>query len=190
MRGPRLGIPSALVVGVIVVWSGVSLLEGRALAAQQEAASIAGRITDQTGGSLPGVTVTATSPSLQLPQLVVVTDSQGDYRLSPLQIGVYEIVDTLTGFQTVKRQEIRVSAGFSTRVDVRMSIGAVEEAITVTGASPVVDAIPRNRHVVYGRDARADPDQPERYSGSSRAGAGRAWISRRRRQQHECNREL
>jgi hypothetical protein len=60
--------------------------------------------------------------------------------LSPLQIGVYEIAYTLTGFQTVKRQEIRVSAGFSTRVDVRMSIGAVEEAITVTGASPVVDA--------------------------------------------------
>src|SRR5262245_50813264 len=140
MRRPRLGIRSVLVVGVIVVWSGGSLLEGRALAAQQEAASIAGRITDQTGASLPGVTVTATSPSLQLPQLVVVTDAQGDYRLSPLQIGLYEITYTLTGFQTVKRQEIRVSAGFATRVDVRMSIGAVEEAITVTGASPVVDA--------------------------------------------------
>ena len=67
--------------------------------AQQEAA-ILGQVTDDTGGVLPGVTVTATSPALQVPQVVDVTNERGEYRLSPLPIGTYVVEYTLQGFQT------------------------------------------------------------------------------------------
>src|SRR6187455_3311226 len=63
------------------------------------AAGIIGQITDGTGAILPGVTVTATSPALQVPSVTAVTDAQGEYRLSPLPIGVYTVVYELAGFQ-------------------------------------------------------------------------------------------
>ena len=73
-------------------------------AAQQGAGSIVGLVTDGSGGVLPGVTVTATSPSLQMPQVTAITDERGDYRLTPLPIGTYAVEYTLTGFQTVRRE--------------------------------------------------------------------------------------
>ena len=104
----------------------------------QTAGSIVGRATDESGGVLPGVTVTATSPALQLPQVVDVTDAQGDYRLTPLPIGTYEVAYTLTGFQTVRRDTLRLTAGFVARVDVALKVGALEESITVS-ATPTID---------------------------------------------------
>jgi hypothetical protein len=82
--------------------------------------------------------VTATSPALQVPQVVDVTGAQGDYRLTPLPIGTYEVVFTLTGFQTVRRENVRLTAGFTARVDVPLKVGTIEETITVS-ASPTVD---------------------------------------------------
>ena len=73
--------------------------------AQQEA-SIIGRVTDDSGGILPGVTVTATSPALQIPQVVSVTDERGDYRLTPLPIGTYTVQYELPGFGTVDRKSV------------------------------------------------------------------------------------
>jgi Carboxypeptidase regulatory-like domain len=110
-----------------------------AQALQQDDASIVGQVTDDSGGVLPGVTVTATSPSLQVQQLVEVTDARGEYRLSPLRIGIYKVTYTLPGFQSIIREEIRASAGFATRLDVKMGVGALLETITVSGAAPVVD---------------------------------------------------
>jgi len=81
-------------------------------------ASIVGRVTDESGAVLPGVTVTATSPALQVPQVIDVTAAQGDYRLTPLPIGTYEVAYTLTGFQTARRENVRLTAGFIARVDV------------------------------------------------------------------------
>src|SRR5207244_7693669 len=91
----------------------------------QTTASIVGRVTDESGGILPGVTVTATGPALQVPQVVAVTDAQGDYRLTPLPIGTYEATYTLTGFQTVKRDGLRLTGGFVARVDVVLKVGAI-----------------------------------------------------------------
>src|SRR5262245_56134485 len=65
--------------------------------AQQEGASIIGQVTDESGAVLPGVTVTASSPSLQLQSVTVVTDQLGQYRLAPLPIGLYEVSYTLAG---------------------------------------------------------------------------------------------
>src|SRR5215210_1654002 len=64
-------------------------------------AGISGVVTDNSGAILPGVTVTATSPALQVPSVTSVSDERGEYRLSPLPIGVYTVLFELAGFQTV-----------------------------------------------------------------------------------------
>ena len=107
-------------------------------AAQQDA-SIVGVVTDESGAALPGVTVTATSPSLQVPSVTTVTNERGEYRLTPLPIGVFSVVYELSGFQSVRRDGIKLTTGFVATVNVPMGIGAVQETLTVTGASPVVD---------------------------------------------------
>lgn len=109
-------------------------------AAGQTAASIVGRVTDESGGVLPGVTVTATSPALQVPSVTDVTDADGQYRLTPLPIGIYSVEYSLSGFQPIKQEGIRLTAGFVARVDVGLKVGTLQETITVSGAAPVVDA--------------------------------------------------
>jgi hypothetical protein len=104
----------------------------------QTTGSIVGRITDESGAVLPGVTVTASSPALQVPQVTAVTDGQGDYRLTPLPIGTYEVVYSLSGFNSVKRDSLRLTAGFVARLDIAMKVGAIEESVTVS-ATPTVD---------------------------------------------------
>src|SRR5262245_34924719 len=108
-------------------------------AAGQQAAGIIGRVTDESGAIMPGVTVTATSTSLQVPSVVAVTDTNGEYRLTPLPIGIYTIEYTLTGFQTVRHEGVRLTVGFTARVDTELKVGSLQESITVSGASPVVD---------------------------------------------------
>src|SRR6266850_2546244 len=124
---------------VIVLITGLAAFANHAAAGQaQVSGSIVGRVTDESGAVLPGVTVTAKSPALQVPEVVGVTTVQGDYRLTPLPIGTFEVVFTLTGFQTVRRESIRLTAGFVARVDIVLKVGAIEESITVA-ASPTVD---------------------------------------------------
>jgi hypothetical protein len=112
---------------------------GLVRAGQQAEASIIGRVTDESGAVMPGVTVTATSPALQVREMTDVTNERGEYRLTPLAIGTYSVDYTLTGFQTVRREGIRLTAGFVARVDVSLKIGALAETITVSGATPIVD---------------------------------------------------
>ena len=107
--------------------------------AQQQQASILGQVTDDSGAVLPGVTVTATSPSLQVPSVVEVTNETGEYRLNPLPIGTYVVEYSLPGFQTIRRENLRLTIGFQARVDINMNVGGLTETITVSGAAPVVD---------------------------------------------------
>ncbi len=109
-----------------------------AAAGQQEAAII-GQVTDESGAVLPGVTVTASSPSLQLQAVTVVTGPQGEYRVSPLPIGTYEVTYSLSGFQGIRRPGLRLTVGFVAKVDVALKLGSLEETVTVSGGSPVVD---------------------------------------------------
>src|SRR5262245_22840607 len=106
--------------------------------AQQEAA-ILGQVTDDTGGVLPGVTVMATSPALQVPQVVAVTNERGEYRLSPLPIGTYVVEYTLEGFQPVRQEQLRLTIGFQARVAVSLKVATLAESVTVSGVAPVVD---------------------------------------------------
>src|SRR3954468_14909680 len=108
-------------------------------AAAQNSGSIIGVITDSSGAVLPGVTVTATGPALQVPSIIGVTDVKGEYRLTPLPPGTYTVAFELSGFQSVKRQNVRLTLGFTATLDQALGVGTVEESVTVTGSSPVVD---------------------------------------------------
>ena len=118
---------------------GLTVLISLADTASAQEASIIGQVTDESGAVLPGVTVTATSPALQVPQVTDVTNERGEYRLTPLPIGTYEVDYTLQGFVTVRRQALRLTAGFTAKVDVELKVGGVAETLTVSGAAPVVD---------------------------------------------------
>ena len=101
--------------------------------------SIAGTVTDESSAVLPGVTVTATSPALQVKQLEAVTDASGHYLFPDLPAGIYTLRYELAGFQTLLREELQLSVGFAARVDAKLTLGAVAETLTVRGASPIVD---------------------------------------------------
>src|SRR5215213_9811258 len=119
---------------------GVLFLAGVGMAsAQTGTATVNGLVSDESGAVLPGVTVTATSPALQVPQVIATSDLEGRYRLTPLPIGTYDVTFELAGFRTVRREQIRLTAGFTARIDASMSVGALAETITVSGASPLVD---------------------------------------------------
>jgi hypothetical protein len=113
----------------------------RVLAQSAQSASIVGKVTDESGGALPGVTVIVKSPQLQVPQMTTVTGPDGDYRVLDLPVGAYSVQFELQGFQTAIYTDIRLTVGIAGRVDGLMKIGAITETVQVTGLSPVVDTV-------------------------------------------------
>src|ERR1700730_4398459 len=105
----------------------------------QQASGIAGVVRDSSGAVLPGVSVEAASPALIEKVRSAVTDGEGRYSIVDLRPGTYSITFTLTGFNTVARQGIDLPSGFTASVNATMSVGSLQETVTVTGASPVVD---------------------------------------------------
>src|SRR5581483_3098264 len=101
--------------------------------------TIAGVVKDATGAVLPGVTVEVASPALIEKVRTAVTDGQGAYRIIDLRPGTYSVTFTLTGFSSVKREGIELTAAFTANVNAEMKVGAVQETVTVTGESPIVD---------------------------------------------------
>jgi hypothetical protein len=108
-------------------------------ASAQTGSAIAGTVRDASGGVLPGVTVEAASAALIEGSRSAVTDNAGSYRIENLRPGDYDVTFTLTGFRTVKREGITLPASFTATVNTDMAVGQLEEAITVTGESPLVD---------------------------------------------------
>jgi len=118
----------------------VLVLAAAPVAGQNAAsASISGVVRDDSGGVLPGVTVEAASPALIEKVRTVVTDSQGVFRIIDLRPGAYVVTFTLPGFSTYRREGIELTTGFTATVNGLMKVGALEETVTVTGASPIVD---------------------------------------------------
>ncbi|MGE0447084.1 MAG: carboxypeptidase regulatory-like domain-containing protein [Vicinamibacterales bacterium] len=101
--------------------------------------AIAGVARDTTGAVLPGVTVEAASPALIEKVRVAVTDATGNYKIIDLRPGTYTVTFTLPGFATYKREGLELSTGFTATANAEMRVGGLEETVTVTGASPVVD---------------------------------------------------
>ena len=109
------------------------------LAGAQTSGTIAGTIKDTSGAVLPGVTVEAASPALIEKVRTAVTDDQGNYKIIDLRPGTYTVTASLTGFSTYKREGLDLSAGFTANISAELKVGSLEETITVTGATPIVD---------------------------------------------------
>jgi hypothetical protein len=100
--------------------------------------SINGKVSDSSQAVLPGVTVTVASPSLMGVQTAV-TDSGGNYRFPALPPGTYTVTFELPGFNTLKRENIQIAMGFTAAVNVELAVASLQETVTVTGDSPVID---------------------------------------------------
>jgi hypothetical protein len=109
-----------------------------AASAQQQTGEIFGKVTDNTGAILPGVTVTLTGEALIQPQTAI-TSTSGSYQFPRIPIGTYTVKFELPGFKTMVREGIRVNVGFNADVTQQMEISTVQETVTVTGESPIVD---------------------------------------------------
>ena len=116
----------ALLAGVSSAW------------AQQQTGQIYGKVTDESGAVLPGVTVTLTGPSMLQPQ-VATSSETGTFQFPRLEIGSYDVKFELPGFKTVIKQGIRVTVGLNADVSTQLSVSTMQETVTVTGESPIVD---------------------------------------------------
>jgi hypothetical protein len=100
--------------------------------------TIQGLIRDSQGAVLPGVTVTATSPSM-LGQQTTVSSETGNYRFPAVPPGTYTVTYELAGFNTLRREGIQIALGFTANVNVELALATLQETVTVTGASPIID---------------------------------------------------
>ena len=115
--------------------------------------SITGVVKDTSGAVMPGVTVEASSPALIEKTRETVTDSAGLYRIVDLRPGTYLVTFTLAGFNTVKRGGVEVSGTSTLTIPIELRVGELQETVTVSGASPVVDVQNTRRETVIGADA-------------------------------------
>ena len=114
--------------------------------------SIAGSVKDTSGAVLPGVTVEASSAALIEKTRSAVTDSSGQYRIVDLPPGTYDVVFSLGGFKTIRREGIVLQGSFTAQVNGDLQVGALEETITVTGESPIVDVVNNRSQFVANRE--------------------------------------
>ncbi|MEO8260497.1 MAG: carboxypeptidase regulatory-like domain-containing protein [Acidobacteriota bacterium] len=122
------------------------------------AQSLAGTVRDTSGAVLPGVTIEASSPALITKVRTGVSDDLGQYRIPDLPPGTYKVSFTLAGFATVVRDGVELSGGGVLTIGADLRVGSVEESVTVTGESPVVDIqTARQQQVISGDVIRALP---------------------------------
>src|SRR5256886_6911456 len=114
--------------------------------------AFAGVVKDATGAVLPGVTVEASSPALIEKVRSATTDANGTYKIENLRPGIYSITFNLTGFSSVKKDAIELPSNFTSTINADLKVGAVEETVTVSGASPIVDVQSNQKSQVLSRD--------------------------------------
>ncbi len=129
----------------------IGLLCPAAVLAQTNS-TIAGVVKDESGGVLPGVTVEASSPALIEKSLSGVTDSSGLYKIVNLYPGTYKVTFSLAGFATVVRDAVALPANFTMTINADMKVGSLEETITVSSQTPLVDVQQAAKTQVITRD--------------------------------------
>ena len=116
-------------------------------------AVLTGTVRDTSGAVLPGVTVEAASDALIEKVRIVVTDGSGQYRIIDLRPGTYTLSASLPGFVTVRREQVQLAGTQTLTLPLEMRVGGLQETITVTGETPVVDVQNARREVVLNTDA-------------------------------------
>jgi hypothetical protein len=129
-----------LVAGIVLLWASAAGAQGTG--------SIYGKVTDDSGALLPGVTVTVTGPGLQQP-LVAQTSSSGAYQFPTVPIGTYVVTFELASFKKAVRQNVIITTGFNAGIDQKLELGQLTEEVTVSAASPVVDLRRTNTGAVF-----------------------------------------
>jgi hypothetical protein len=122
--------------GVLAIAAWAVLIVPWAVLAQE--ATLSGSVTDTTDAVLPGVTVTALHVDTGT-TFVGVTDASGNYRVPAVRVGIYRITAELAGFATVTQENVQLLVGQNVVLNLRMGLSTVQETVTVTGASPLVD---------------------------------------------------
>jgi Carboxypeptidase regulatory-like domain len=140
------------VVKTFLVLAWLVLISSSAFAQQGVRASITGVVKDTSGAVLPGVTVEAASPALIEKTRSAISDGTGQYRIIDLPPGTYTVTFALTGFSGVKREGIELSGSFVATINADMKVGAVEETVTVTGATPIVDVQSVRRQTILSNE--------------------------------------
>jgi hypothetical protein len=103
------------------------------------AATVTGVVKDQSGAVLPGVTVEASSPALIEKVRTTVTNERGEYRITELRPGVYTVTFSLAGFATLVRDRLELRTNFTATIDAELRVSELQETVTVTGATPLID---------------------------------------------------
>jgi hypothetical protein len=123
---------------IVAIVLGVCLFVPVAASAQLGTGDLRGRVLDQQSAVLPGVAVMAKNEaSGQYRETISSTD--GTFSMSALTPGLYEITATLSGFKKYQRGGVRVEVGKAFSIDIPLQVGGVEEQVTVTAESPLVD---------------------------------------------------
>ncbi len=126
VRFTRLLVALALMFSAVPAW------------AQVQTGNISGRVNDNTGAVVPGVNITLSSPALGQP-LTTVSSETGTFQFPRLPIGTYTVRFELQGFKTVIREGVRVDIGSSVNINQAIEVSAIQEEVTVTGETPIVD---------------------------------------------------
>ena len=119
----------------------VLLLIPAALLAQTGSAALGGRVADESGAALPGVTVTATHNATGFNRSVV-TGSDGSYRFQSLPVGTYTVTADLSGFASVTTRNVELNVAQERELNIALKAAAVKEQITVTASAPLVETTP------------------------------------------------
>jgi hypothetical protein len=135
-------------IGVFASLMCLTILTSEAVAQS----TITGAVKDESGAVLPGVTIEATSPALIERVRTVITDESGNYRIIDLRPGTYALTFSLPGFKTFKREEVELASNFTATINAVMSVGAVDQTITVATETPVVDLETNMKAQVLPRD--------------------------------------
>ena len=139
------GALKAVFVAAVVLLPSLALAQG----------TLTGAVRDQSGAALPGVTVEAASPALIEKVRTAVTDNAGQYRIPGLNPGTYSLSFRLPGFNVVRREGIELSGTTTLTIPIEMSVGDLQETVTVTGETPVVDLQNSRRETVLNADVIA-----------------------------------
>ncbi|MGH9238496.1 MAG: carboxypeptidase regulatory-like domain-containing protein [Vicinamibacterales bacterium] len=131
-----------LVIAVLLLAPSWALAQG----------SITGIVRDSSGSVLPGVTVEASSDALIEKVRTAVTDGNGQYRIVDLRAGTYAVTFTLPGFSAFRRTGVVIEGAFTATINADMKVGALQETVTVTAESPIVDVQSVRRQISIDSD--------------------------------------